>query len=402
MLRKTKIKFKGWMLNVFFSFASKFKARSYEGEFGLNFIGYARAEMGLGEAMRMLVGAVNLLYTPFLVRDFNPTLRNSQNNNSLSKYLSKKCSLSINCICIGPDLVYRLPIWLDRSEWLKKYNIGYWYWELARIPQEWKYVGKIVDEIWVNTEFVAQSMREICPKVIKIPFGVEFDVEALVSSRATFGLPDDKFIFLCSFDFNSSLDRKNPKAVIDAFLKAYPSDSDNVILAIKSINGAPHNPALAELKKYTISFKHIVYLDEYLNGAEMRSLLAVSDCYVSLHRSEGLGLGLAESMYLGKPVIATAYSGNMEFMNEDNSCLVPFELIPVERDQYLGWEGQVWADPNVEMAAELMKKIVNDDLYRHQIGHAAACYMREHHSHKVVSLHIDKRLFEIREEIGLN
>lgn len=387
---------------MLFSIASKFKTRPYEGEFGLNFIGYAKAEMGLGEAMRMLVGSVNLLYTPFLVRDFNPALRNIQSNNSLNQYLSKQCSLNINCICIGPDLVYRLPIWLDQSEWLKKYNIGYWFWELSRLPQEWKYAEKIVDEIWVNTEFVAKSMRAICPKVTKIPFGVEFDVEALVPSRAFFALPDDKFIFLCSFDFNSSLDRKNPKAVIDAFLKAFPSDLGNAILVIKSINGAPNNQALAELKHYTSSFNHIVYLDKYLNSAEMRSLIAVSDCYVSLHRSEGLGLGLAESMYLGKPTIATAYSGNMEFMNEYNSCLVPYELIPVERDQYLGWEGQVWAEPNVDIAAELMKKLVNDDLYRSQISHAAASYMRERHSFRAVSLHIDRRLFEIRDEISLH
>jgi glycosyltransferase involved in cell wall biosynthesis len=401
LLKYIKIKLKGLLLNTFFWLFSKFKSHSYSGTYGVNFIGYARADMGLAEAHRMMIGAYKLLDSPFLVRDFNPGIRSLQANTTLNEYMASNCEYKINCICIGPDLIYKLPIWLRHSEWLKKYNIGYWFWELPALPDEWGYAEKIVDEIWVNTEFIAHSMGTTSKRVTKIPFGVEFDIDQLVMSRQDFDLPLDKFIFLCSFDFNSSLFRKNPQAVIDAYLLAISSGLENSILVIKSINGNSENHAYAKLKQQVSKSPNIVFLEGYLDNHSIRSLMAAADCYISLHRSEGLGLGMAESMYLGKPVIATAYSGNIEFMNSENSCLVPFHMIDVGPEEYFGWKNQSWAEPDIGAASQYMMALAKDPALKNQIGVKAAKYMREHHSYKIASAAISRRLTEIHKDMDL-
>jgi glycosyltransferase involved in cell wall biosynthesis len=131
----------------------------------------------------------------------------------------------------------------------------------------------------------------------------------------------------------------------------------------------------------------------------MRALLSVIDCYVSLHRSEGLGLGMAESMYLGKPVIATAYSGKLEFMNEGNAALVSYELVPVKEGEYPFWRDQVWAEPNVAHAAQFMRKMVDEPNYRTSLGQQAAKYLREHHSYAQMGRAMQARLIAIAEQL---
>ena len=139
-------------------------------------------------------------------------------------------------------------------------------------------------------------------------------------------------------------------------------------------------------------------MDRQLSFEEMRGLLQCADCYVSLHRSEGLGLGMAESMYLGKPVIATAYSGNLEFMNNENSCLVSYSKIAVSDGEYLDQKNQVWADANILEASKYMQKIFSDLEFRTQLGNAAQKWMHEHHSFKVMSAAITDRLSQISRE----
>ena len=139
----------------------------------------------------------------------------------------------------------------------------------------------------------------------------------------------------------------------------------------------------------------ILFLDRQLSTEEIRGLLNCSNCYVSLHRSEGLGIGMAESMYLGKPVIATAYSGNMEFMNARNASLVDYKLIPLEENDYPNYKNQVWADASSIDAAEKMQKMVNDPAWRNAIAKQGQQDILTHHSFKVMGDAIDRRLTEI-------
>jgi glycosyltransferase involved in cell wall biosynthesis len=364
-------------------------------ELGLNLIGYYRGDLGLGDALRYITKAIEKANIPFLVRRLNTRLIKSQNNSLLNPYVSRYCKYPINCITINPDTLYLLPLWVNYTEWAKKYNVAYWFWELENFPQEWRYVLPIIDEIWVNTEFVATAMRQAHSRVIKIPFAIEFEKPSVQLSREYFRLPEQGFLFLTVFDFQSAVARKNPQAVIKAFLSAFRKNDSNAFLILKSINGHLHAQAFAELKSIANNDSRILFIDEQFSSEEVRGLMQCADCYVSLHRSEGLGLGMAESMYLGKPVIATAYSGNLEFMNAQTACLIPYQEIAVGPNEYLFSTQQKWADPDIQEAATAMQKMCSDRDYRNQLGNNAQIYMHQFHSFAVMGKAISQRLEQL-------
>lgn len=367
---------------------------------GVNLIGYAHAEMGLGEALRNTALALQDAQIPFLVRRLDVQLLNRQENLSLDLHVREYCAYRINMIGVNPDMLYRIPGWFGYDEWARRYNIGYWFWELANFPEEWRYAEHLVEEVWVNTDFVAKAVAQRFPKVVKIPFAVGFEDPSPRFSRPYFGLPESVFLFLFSYDFNSSTARKNPQAVIDAFRLAFPDRAAPVCLVVKSINGEQNPEALSQLKASLCDDPRIAFVDDYLSTDEMRGLLNTADAYVSLHCSEGLGLGMAESMYLGKPVIATAYSGNMEFMNADNACLVPYELVPVAAGEYPYHRGQLWARADVSAAAAWMVRLVHEPDLRRQMSIQAAADMRQYHSREVMGQAIRARIAEIDRQLA--
>ena len=389
-----KQRIKGCFATLFFRWTPRFSRLSGH-PYGVNLVGYARAEMGLGEALRNTAMALDFSGVPFLVREIELPLLNRQENVSMQPFMADDCFYGINCIGINPDLLYRLPFWLPYDEWGRRYNVGYWFWELSKFPDAWRYACNLVDEVWVNTEFVANAVRQVHERVYKIPFAISFDKPCDKYDRAYFGLPASGFLFLVSYDFNSSATRKNPDAVIEAFRSAFAVRSDNSYLVVKSINGNMNEAAVASLKSTLGDDSRIVWVDEYLTTDEMRGLLNVADAYVSLHRAEGLGLGMAESMYLGKPVIATDYSGNVEFMNADNACMVPYELVPVNPGEYPHHEGQHWANPDVAVAAEWMQRLAFEPAFAAAVGERAAAYMGKHHSKEAMSAAIRDRVSQI-------
>lgn len=366
---------------------------------GVNLVGYAHAEMGLGEALRNTALALEDVQMPFLVRKLDVPLLNRQQNRALDSYVVDYCTYAVNLIGINPDLMYRMPLWLGYGEWACRYNIGYWFWELANFPAQWRYACHMVDEVWVNTDFVANAVRQAHPRVYKIPFAVSFDEPAALYDRRYFGLPEAGTHFLFSYDLNSSTARKNPGDVIRAFHQAFPMGDEPVVLVVKLINGEQSPAALSALKTSLKKDARICLIDRYLTTDEMRGLLKTADCYVSLHRAEGLGLGMAESMFLGKPVIATAYSGNMEFMNADNALLVPYSLVPVAEGEYPFATGQQWAAPDVSAAATFMRRVVAEPNEMLRIGDAACLYMHTHHSIDVMSQAIAKRLEALDQQL---
>jgi glycosyltransferase involved in cell wall biosynthesis len=224
--------------------------------------------------------------------------------------------------------------------------------------------------MWVATEFVATAMRGATPKpVVKIPPPIEVRLSRRYA-RSDFDLCEDRFLFLFSFDYNSFPKRKNPGGAIAAFQRAF-GDRRDVGLVLKSVNGKRYPERFAETRELVGSDERIVLLDRFFTRDEISGLQSVVDAFVSLHRSEGLGLGLAESMYQGKPVIGTRYSGNLEFMNDENSCLVDYELVPVQQGEYMYQGlGLHWAEPNVDQAARLMRRLVDDAAFRDRIARA--------------------------------
>ena len=244
----------------------------------------------------------------------------------------------------------------------------------------------------------------VIPPVVPL-FRVDADQDTL---RARLGLPPARTIFLASFDFNSTVSRKNPLGVLDAFARAFGrSGRDGPLVVIKAIN-LGRNPAFAKVLEQRVEATGGALIDRQMSSEEFAALFHASDVYVSLHRSEGFGLGLAESMAIGKPVIGTAYSGNLDFMSTGNSCLVGYTIREIdESDQSLnpGMEatyvrGELWADPDLDQAAAWMDVLETDPGLRLRLGAAGAETIEAGFSEQAVSRVALRRLAEVYAELG--
>jgi len=235
-------------------------------------------------------------------------------------------------------------------------RIAIWYWELEEVPEHLAKLMTWPDEVWAPTRFIAETFRKYLkvPVVTMLP-GVELPPFA-PRPREFFGLSPERFVFLFTFDMFSTTGRKNPYGLIDAFRKAFAPD-EPVDLVIKVSRGEKLPEEFEKLKARCIE-AGVQLRNEVLPRGDLLALMNACDCYVSLHRSEGLGLGMAETMLMGKPVIATGYSGNLDFMNDGNSYLVRYERKASEVDHPPYPKGSVWADPDLDHAAELMRYVV--------------------------------------------
>jgi glycosyltransferase involved in cell wall biosynthesis len=365
---------------------------------GVNLVGFAFGEFGLAENLRALVKSCILGHIPFVVRDVDMRLKTRQADRTLGPYVVDELRHAGSVFCLNPDMLKPIRHLMVSTGSVPRYNIGFWFWELEHIPREWAYAIDSVDEIWVATEFVRKAMQTATSKpVIKVPTPIEVALPRAYT-RAEFALPEDRFLFHFSFDFNSFIMRKNPEGAIKAFKSAFANGRQDVGLVVKSINGTHRPERLREMQALIDGDERIVITDGFLSREQVFGLESVVDAYVSLHRAEGLGLGMAESMYLGKPVIATAYSGNLEFMNADNSCLVDYRLIPIRKGEYLyDDERYRWAEPDLAQAADWMVRLVDDVEFRTRIAQRGQHDVRTRFSHANAAALMRDRL----EEIGL-
>ncbi len=271
------------------------------------------------------------------------------------------------------------------------YNIGVWHWELPELPDAMISSAAPLNEIWAPSAFVQSTLStKLTIPVVHMPHGIAVtDVEPC--SPEELGVPPGRFTFLCMFDFESVVQRKNPLGAVDAFRRAFPDPSQAALL-VKTSHASNHPDAYAALREQLSGIPNVYLTDRMLTRARVNGLLAACDGVVSLHRSEGFGLILAEAMYLGKPVVATGWSGNMDFMNSGNSCPVGYEIIPLDRT-YLNYAaGQQWADPDIEHAAHLMRRVYDDSTFRTQIGERARATIRTQFSPEAAGIRYRKRL----------
>ena len=292
-----------------------------------------------------------------------------------------------------------------RPERADNYLIGHWFWELPSLATGFIKEIERVDEIWVGSRFTQEAMIGHTDKPVHVMPCVVNAPSAIKATRAEFDLPEDACIFLFHFDAASTLARKNPWAVIHAFRKAFPPDERKASahLVLKTINLSRCPPIAGERLMGEMQEAGGTLLDAELSGTEMASLLACSDVYVSLHRSEGFGLGIAEAMVAGRPAIATAYSGNLDFMNHQNSCLVGYRLCPVTsaETQYnpgmqsVYEEGQLWADPDIAQAARWMRLLYESPSERKRIGAAGASTVATYYSSAAAGAVAKARLVQI-------
>ena len=241
----------------------------------------------------------------------------------------------------------------------EKYVISVWFWELEELASGMEEGFKYVDEVWAASPFIRDTLTKYSGDVPVhlFPHPVEPPAGNKEAARTRFPL-DDRFVFLLAFDYQSCAKRKNPGGVCEAFARAFPEPSANgPLCVIKSINANLHPVDDALLKRRWAGRPDIIFMDGFLPAKDRDLLCWRADACVSLHRSEGLGVTLLEGMAIGKPCIATAYSGNTSFMTEANSWLVPCQLVPVGRGS-LHYEGtQRWAEPDIGSAAAAMREV---------------------------------------------
>jgi glycosyltransferase involved in cell wall biosynthesis len=335
-----------------------------EKPFGVNLYGFAYGELGIGEDLRMAVECCETAGIPYHVVNVD-----AGNIRQADLHLKGKVSdgtklppYSINIFCLPAfDTVSRVFMQRGSQVFEGYHNIGWWPWELAVFPKAWKpYAFELVDEVWASSQFLYEMYKKSTNKPVKlVPLAVSVD-RMKSYPRKHFDLPEKKYLFLFIFDFNSSVSRKNPIALVKAFKAAFKSDDNTVALVFKTMNTNINNNEWQLFLEECNKDKRIKIITKTLDRPEVLGLINTCDAYVSLHRCEGFGRTLAEAILLGKKVVATGYSGNVDYMNYPECHSVDYKLVEGPVYDYF-WMTQednaVWADVNINSAAEIIKTL---------------------------------------------
>lgn len=345
---------------------------SYPDEFsnekGINVAGYLQGEFGLGQSARLVYESA--LATRLPVTPLNSSRARTRQQEFIN-YSNLEKIYPLIITIVNAD---HFEFWINDigQKRIKKSSIiGVWAWETEDFPKEMHNAFKYVDEIWAVSNFVKKAISKHTKKPVHVfptPILKPERIEKL--DRTEIEIPKDSEYNLFIFDYMSVFNRKNPIGLVFAHIKAFP-DCDGPLLVIKSTNGDNDTENREKLRYLVQNRKDILLIEKYLSRNQLSALINECSTYISLHRSEGYGLTMAEAMALGKPVIATGYSGNLDFMNNNNSILIPFKMINVGKNSMPYAESSTWADPDLSFAAEKIKRLYYDQKFRESLGLAA-------------------------------
>jgi GT2 family glycosyltransferase/glycosyltransferase involved in cell wall biosynthesis len=358
---------------------------------GVNLVGWFRGELGIGESVRCMARACEAAGLTAALIDLKLNCLNRDGDTTYVARLQESNPHPVNIFHLDPPVSQDIDHHHGRAFRADHYNIGFWAWELPEFPDGWVDRHRFFDEIWCPSEFTRAAIAAKLPKpVLAMPHAIEFPVPQ-GDFRKKFGLPSRVFLFLFVYDLNSTQERKNPKAVIAAFRKAFPLGGP-VGLVVKTHNPDRHSVAFAELESELKDLPNTHLICETLPRTAVYELQQACDGFVSLHRAEGFGLSVAEAMYLGKPVITTDWSGTAEFVNVTNGCPVNYRLLTLDCDYGPYLRGQTWADPDIDQAAHWMRSLVDDRSFRESLGRRAATDIRRSFSPKTIGRRYQRRL----------
>ncbi len=357
---------------------------------GVDVVGYVRSELGVGESARRVVDSlqkVGVKVGVFPVPYPEKLATIDVNNQQLLEHTAV-------LLAVNADQVPHIAHYIPRTDKRRKV-IGQWYWELETPPSWMADSFKFLDEVWVATEFMAKAVRSVAPPkfpvtVLPIPLRVDPYEEV---TRDHLGL-DDRFTFGFVFDFLSVMKRKNPIGLVKTFCEAFPREGD-ARLVIKTINSQSRPKEREELLWLSRNRSDIAIVSETWSHNEVLSFLKHVDCYVSMHRSEGLGLTIAEAMSQGTPVITTGYSGNMDFTTSENSYLIPFTMAKVGEGADSYDSSAEWAEPDTVTAVNLMRHVFQNRLQAIEVGRKGREDVNYQFSHEEVGERMRRRLSEI-------
>ncbi len=368
-------------------------ARSHT-HLGLNIAGFLTADLGIGESARCMVRAADAAQLPVALVPLKLHCKNPLGDQSYAARLQEKNPYRVNVVHLDPPASRDLDHHHGAAFRAGKYNIAYWAWELPEFPDSWVPACAYFDEIWCPSDFVRESIAMKAPlPVITMPHAIQFPVPD-GDGRTRFGLPKAKFLFLVLYDLNSYSERKNPGAAIEAFNRSELAGT-SAALVIKVHNVRGNEAALAQLQAAVAGLPDTVIITETLSRSEVYQLQSACDCYVSLHRSEGFGLAVAESMYLGKPVIVTDWSATAEYVTTANGFPVHYQLAALAHSHGPYGKGQLWAEADVDHAADGMRRLQRDSALCAQLGRAAQATIAARFSPAAVGARYRRRLESI-------
>jgi glycosyltransferase involved in cell wall biosynthesis len=326
--------------------------------FGWSVIAYAASELGVGEAGRRVASAVRHAGVPTeLVAVPTPNL--SRQEHRPRQQVRNRIGYENAITCVNADL---LPA-LDRDMGLGHLHgtrIGVWFWELEVFPERLHRAFTFVDEVWVASEFIRAAVQPATDKPVRtIALPMSPPSAPTGFTRRSLGLPEDRYLFLTNFDYLSRYARKNPTGAVRAYRETFSPD-DGACLVVKSINGHQRPEDVERVRSEAQGRPDIVFLDHYTSSAGMTAMIELADTYVSLHRSEGYGINLADAMAHRTPVVATGYSGNMDFMDSSCAELVGHDLVEVGPGSAPYDAEALWADPRLDEASTAMRRLFED------------------------------------------
>ena len=319
---------------------------------GVDVVGFFTAEHGVGDAARLLVSTMRAAGISISTINYTDTESRTQHRfvtDDVSRF--RTLFLSLNA-----DHLTAMHQRFDRDFFRDRHVIGQWFWELEKAPSWYEDAWPMVNELWAPTRFIEKMLKDHAPRhvtVRHVPLPV---VQPRVDESVThtqMGI-DGRYMFLFVFDMMSIMKRKNPLGLVRAYSRAF-GEHDGAQLVIKTMNGDKRPDDLAMLTDAAAGRSDITVIDGYFTRTQTTSLIALADCYVSMHRSEGLGLTMSEAMSHGVPVIATGYSGNTDFMTTENSFLLPWTRVSVG-DGAGGYDPEAtWAEPDEDSAVDAMR-----------------------------------------------
>jgi glycosyltransferase involved in cell wall biosynthesis len=371
-------------------------ARRYA-KLGMNIVGFLTADLGVGESARCMVRAADAARIPTALVPLKLNCKNRLGDDTYASRLQDTNPHDVNVIHVDPPASRDIDHHHGRAFRKGKYNIAYFAWELPEFPDVWSASFDYYDEVWCPSDFAAAAIAMKSPlPVLTMPHAISFERPTATISelRARFGLPADAFLFLSLFDLNSYAARKNPRGAIEAFRRSGLSGRDaGLVIKVQNVKG--NEADFATLEESAREIEGVRLITGTLPRADVYALEAACDCFVSLHRSEGFGLAVAESMFLGKPAIATDWSATAEFVTPENGGPVRADVITLEQNHGPYAKGSQWAEPDVADAAAQMTRLCSDRALAARLGERARHTIETRFSPEAIGTRYRRRLESI-------
>jgi glycosyltransferase involved in cell wall biosynthesis len=358
-------------------------------------VGHPLAPIGMGENIRCAHRAWRAVHVPARLLDVYQMHKSDKDLGAeFVPHITDRLSADVQIFHINGDEIAPATSHIEARTDRRGLRIVCPAWELTRYPDVWARQLEKFDEVWAQSRFTYETLsKAVKVPVIHMPESSEVHLTSFLGRRY-FAIPERNFVFLFSFHFSSYIERKNPLAALRALEHFLAKRPDAVVTFVLKLSGTAAQPeAMAEFEERLKALgDHVLVIDRELSDNEIKNLMRCCDAFISLHRAEGYGHGLSEAMALGKPVIATGYSGNMDFTTDDNTLLVDYRLIPVPENAYPHWEDQQWADPDVEHAARHMVRLYDDPEFARAIGHRASLDQRREFGYRATGVRYRSRL----------